>query len=584
MLPLITTPTRIGRRVSAGAALRTGAILSLAVAPLAMTLTGCTASNTPAAQSVSSAATPTTRRSNASVVEEMQSLWQDPEFQKAFLGTYGINAAIEPRLSPEEITFLEKLRPHMEKDLKKAQAMLESEIKSNKTASATLYMTLGNIYFQTEKMDLAEQSYNKAVEKHPSFRRAWRNLGLIHVRAARYDQAISSFTKMIELGGGDGPSYGLLGFAYASKQDYQAAETAYRNALLLQPDETEWRLGLTRCVFKQNKFEDANNLLATLIERYPDKTEFWLLQAHTYLGLKKPLNAAANLEAVQRMGKATPDAMYSLGDIYMSENLPDPAVRSYQRAIELDSNQSPTRPLRSAEVLAARGWLPQSREVAAELRKALEPKMQAAERRRLLKLEARLSMAEGNGGDEAVKALEEIVKLDPLDGEALMLLGQHFSSKQKPDQAIFWYERAENIDNFEANAKLRHAQVLRNAAVFRGDSPAAPLPGAQAPRRRRTLSRASRSGSPHQIGPGCQTCFSDLTGGAGRPCFHCDLETWKPAVPCGCSPRSGIRRWCSQWTTAPTSPPGLLLALELSFTNRPDTAGACHVRGYHVRP
>lgn len=426
---------------------------------IAMALIGCSSATQPVAESRLPSTRPAASLDKSTLVEEVQALWQDPDFQKAFLGTYGINAAVEPRMLPEEITFLEKLRPFMESNLPKAQEMLEAEIRKSKSPTPMLYMTLGNVYFQTDQMELAEQCYSKAVEKYPSFRRAWRNLGLIHVRAGRYDAAIRAFTKMIELGGGDGPSYGLLAFAYSSKEDYQAAETAYRNALLLQPDETEWRLGLTRCVYKQQKYEDAANLLATLIEKYPDKTDFWLLQAHTYLGMKKPLNAAANLEAVYRLGKATPDAMYSLGDIYISENLPDAAVRSYCRAIELDDKQPSARPLQSAEVLAARGWNAQSKLVASQVRKILEPAMEAGDKRKLLKLEARLSMANGNSDETAVKALEEIVKLDPLDGEALMLLGQHFYGKDENDRAIFWYERAANIDAFESNAKLREAQV-----------------------------------------------------------------------------------------------------------------------------
>ena len=83
-------------------------------------------------------------------------------------------------------------------------------------------------------------TYQKAVAKFPSFRRAWLQPGadLRPQRQAR--RRIGAFTRMIELGGGDAYSYGLLGFAYAAKQnDYQAAEAAYRNALLLQPENTE---------------------------------------------------------------------------------------------------------------------------------------------------------------------------------------------------------------------------------------------------------------------------------------------------------------------------------------------------------
>jgi Flp pilus assembly protein TadD len=69
-------------------------------------------------------------------------------------------------------------------------------------------------------------------------------------------------------------------------------------------------------------------------------------------------------------------------------------------------------------------------------------------------------MVDGDSSIETVRVLEEIVKLDPLDGEALMLLGQHYSRQNEPDRAIFYYERAASLDAFEANARIRHAQVL----------------------------------------------------------------------------------------------------------------------------
>ena len=219
-------------------------------------------------------------------------------------------------------------------------------------------------------------------------------------------------------------------------------------------------MGLTRCVFKQEKFEDAATLLDGLIERYPDKVDFWLLQAHTYLGMKQPLKAAENLEAIDRLGKATVDSLHTLGDIYVTENLLDLAARAYTRAIDVDAKQPLARPLKAAEVLAARGGLNQAREVAKHIREVWKDQIEETDRRKLLKLEARLSMAEGASTSETASVLEEIVKLDPLDGEALMLLAQHHARQNEPDRAMFYYERAESIDAFEATAKIRHAQVL----------------------------------------------------------------------------------------------------------------------------
>src|SRR5262245_59401567 len=183
---------------------------------------------------------------------EVKALWKDPSFQKAFVAGYGVNAEIEPRVTTSEVKILDKVRPLMAEDLAAAEETLKDELEDD--SSAMLDYTLGGIQFQQDKLDEARANFEKAVGKFPSFRRAWRNLGLLHVRAGRYDEGIRSFTKMIELGGGDGYAYGLLAFAYAAKEDYQPAEAAYRTALLLQPEATEWRLGLTRCVFKQQKY------------------------------------------------------------------------------------------------------------------------------------------------------------------------------------------------------------------------------------------------------------------------------------------------------------------------------------------
>ncbi len=388
---------------------------------------------------------------------DLSAIWNDPVFKKQFVGTYGVNAEIEPRVTPDEVAILEKIRPLMANDLPKAEQALRKAMKPE--CSAVLDFTLGSIDFQQDKLPEAQANYEKAVAKFPSFRRAWRNLGLIHVRNGKYDDSIHAFVRMIELGGADGYAFGLLGFAHASKQDFQAAEAAYRNALLLQPDSTEWRLGLTRCVYKQDKFQDAATLLDALIARYPEKAEFWLLQAHTYLGMKQPLKAASNLEALDQLGKASVDSEQTLGDIYTGENLMDLAARAYLRAAEIDPQQPVARSMRSAELLAARGAGGQARKLLARLTE-LHPQMEEGDHRKLLKLEARLSMADGGGSDEAAAVLEELVKLDPLDGEAQLLLGQHYARKGEPDRAILCFERAESIEAFEVQGRLRHAQTL----------------------------------------------------------------------------------------------------------------------------
>jgi tetratricopeptide (TPR) repeat protein len=385
-------------------------------------------------------------------------IWNDPGFQKSFIGGYGVSADIEPRIAQDDMALLELVRQLMAEELPAAETLLKESVRPE--VSAVIDLTLGGVQFQQDKIDDALVNYRNAVAKFPNFRRAYRSIGLICTRKSQYEAAIAAFNKMIELGGADAYSYGLLGFCHSARGDYQPSEAAYRNALLLQPDNVEWRLGLTRSVFKQAKYEDAASLLDVLITNYPDKADFWLLQSHTYLGLKQPMKAAVNLEALDSIGKSTVDSLFTLGDIYVSEALPDMALSAYDRAIAKNPTQPVSRSIRAAEVLAARGGLLQSKTLLTLVKANWNDTLSDTDRRKVLKLQARLTMNSGSGDAETATVLEEVIALDPLDGEALMLLGQHYNRMTQPDKAILYYERAARIDAFAANAKVKIAQVF----------------------------------------------------------------------------------------------------------------------------
>jgi tetratricopeptide (TPR) repeat protein len=398
---------------------------------------------------------------------DLRAVWDDPVFQKSFVAGFGVNPEVEPRISTDDMALLELVRMLMPDELKAAESLLRNSIRPD--TSAVLDLTLGGVQYQQDRSDEALANYRKAAEKYPNFRRAYRSIGLICVRKGQLDDAINAFNRMIELGGADAYSYGLLGYCHSQKQDYQPAEAAYRNALLLQPANVEWRLGLTRSVFKQGKYEDAASLLDVLIQTFPEKSDFWLLQAHTYLGLKQPQKAAVNLEALDAIGKSSVDSLFTLGDIYLAESLPDLALQAYLRAYAKDPAQSPARIIRSAEGLASRGGTDQARALVSAVKSTAGGVIGEIDKRKLLKLEARLTMAGGAGDEATARVLEEVIELDPLDGEALMLLGQYHNRGGRPDQAILFYERAARIDAFAAGAKVKMAQVYVSQGRF-GDA------------------------------------------------------------------------------------------------------------------
>ncbi len=390
----------------------------------------------------------------------LQSLWRNETFRRQFLGSYGVQAEVEPRVTTVEKTELEKVAAMMaQRDgLVKARAYLSALVKP--TDTAVFDFTLGSIYFQQEQLQPAVQCYQKAVAKFPSFLRAHKNLGVARVRLGDYGPAVESLTRSIELGAKDGVTFGLLGYAFLMTEQATSAETAYREAIMLQPTVLDWKMGLARCLFKLRKFEEASALCGELIARQPDRADLWLLQANAFLGMKDMVKATENYEYLDLKELATPQSLNALGDIYVSEGLIDLAADTYLRAIEKDADPAPVRILPKVEILVSRGAYPAAERLTQRLNTLSTDRFSPDERKRLLKLEARIASARGPANTEAARILEEIVQLDPLDGEALILLGQHHATAGDLEKATFLFERAEGISQFEAEASLRHAQCL----------------------------------------------------------------------------------------------------------------------------
>jgi tetratricopeptide (TPR) repeat protein len=230
-------------------------------------------------------------------------------------------------------------------------------------------------------------------------------------------------------------------------------------AILLDPATRDWKLGLAKAFFKQKRFADAAALTAELIKETPDAADLWLLQANAFVGLGQSMKAAQNYEIVDRLGKTTVDSLNMLGDIYVNEGLYDIAVTCYERAMLKTPRGAAERPIRAAKVLVGRGASADAEGLISQIERIYGAELKEAERKDLLKMKARMAVARGAGEDEA-RILEEIVAIDPLDGEALILLGQYHGRVGDSAKAVFLYERAAKLERFEADAKVRHAQLL----------------------------------------------------------------------------------------------------------------------------
>ncbi len=432
----------------------------------------------PPAPTAATTATTTTPSPRAQGPEEL-AIWRSDAFRRQFVESYAAESDIEPRLTTPERDLMQKVYDLISAE-KPAEAMKLLEGARGDSVTAVVDFTIGNLHFQEERLEQASMAYRTAVGKFPKFRRAWRNFALVAVREAEWVAAIEAFTRVLALGGVDSTTYGLLGYSYANTEAHLSAETAYRMAVLMDSQLLDWQLGLARSLFKQERFAEAAALCAPLVRQDPDRGDFWMLQANAYLGLGNAQKAAENLEMVDRLGQSTAESLNTLGDIYVNDELFDLAVGAYLRAIDA-GQPSPDRAMRAARVLIRRGVLTETRQLLDAIDQSYGPKLEGKQKKDLLHLRSSLAMAEGAGEEEA-RVLEQIVALDPLDGDALIQLGQHSQRTNNLERAAFYYERAANIPEYEASAKQAHAHLLIGERKYREALPLLKRAQALAPR------------------------------------------------------------------------------------------------------
>jgi len=430
---------------------------------------------------------------------DLPNVWADPAFVEAFLGSYGFNTAVEPKPTLEEGLFLrEELQPLLSRTVeakkrnedaiektddqfkrdraeaiellrKRLKGEIEDQPKRRKKdrvpaqASALLNFILGNLYLENDDVTNAIVQYDAAVVKLPTFLRAPKNLGLVLVQQNQFGRAIEHLSKTIQLGGGDSLTYGWLGNCHSMEENYLSAELAYKNALLIEanPDSRKrWKLGLVKALIELKNLRQAEALLDELIDVHPEDATLWSLQAGIYLQDDQPLKAALNFEMMRKLGQASVDNLMLLGDIYQLrlESI-DLALPVYLEAVEKQPGQNVGRVLKAVDLLIRQGAWKEAVTMFAKIKDVSAAGMNEGERQTFAKLESKVLWNDGEQ-TKAIAALESLVKADPIDGDVQLLLADYYSKSGQTEKAIYRLELTSRISGFEADAFVKHAQLL----------------------------------------------------------------------------------------------------------------------------
>ena len=398
-------------------------------------------------------------RTQLGTLGQQRSLKLDPK--RIINESTGFLREREPEMTAEEYALYEKVVTMLTSNPAFALRLLEGMMNESEEPSPAFRFILGNAYYAAGDNAKTEESYRAAVDRYPSFLRAWNNLGVLYYSTDRFDEAVKAFSESVSLGDRDPTTYGLLGYSLEKENNLIAAEVAYMQALAGDPANADWQEGLLRICVQGRQLVRAEAIARSLIKNRPGEARFWLVLANVLLTGERRLEAMAMLELCAGVGVAGPDEMILLGDLYAERGLYPEALAIYTKLIKPDPATGEQKLLRLAQTHAAAGR-PADATVALT---ALPATLTPAGRITRLLVQAQIARAAERWAD-AQRDLDAILAEQPMHGPALLALGGVHVAAGDDARAAFVFETALQVPDAAYRASLELANLELRARNY----------------------------------------------------------------------------------------------------------------------
>jgi tetratricopeptide (TPR) repeat protein len=231
-----------------------------------------------------------------------------------------------------------------------------------------------NYYAAQDKLDLAMQEMQKAIEVDPNNAESVLGMAVLQDRAKQPEQAERSFKKAAELGPKAMDAQLDLGRFYLSHSRMPEAEQQFKHAIEVDPKDPTPRIDYARLLKMEGKETEAEAFLRQTKIDLPDNSEAYRMLGDFYFGsgnlskameeygvlygehpkdiqvkrnyvqlliLNNRLDEAAKLnnELLKTNAKDV-DALVYRGQVQLAQNDSAGAVDSLQQAIKIDSNNA----------------------------------------------------------------------------------------------------------------------------------------------------------------------------------------------------------------------------------------------------
>jgi tetratricopeptide (TPR) repeat protein len=199
----------------------------------------------------------------------------------------------------------------------------------------------GLVEMQRGNFENARRLLKRARRLNPDVAQPYHGLGVLAERERRNDEASKHYAEALKVDPGFAPSRINLARLLFDAGMYEHARVQFKRLVEVAPDEPAGYSGLSECLIQLGRAGEANRVLATGLERFPEDAPLTILLARVQIRAGKLGEA---IELLEPLTKTRDDvAVAALGwtaTAELARGRPNRALAAARRAVALDPNDA----------------------------------------------------------------------------------------------------------------------------------------------------------------------------------------------------------------------------------------------------
>jgi tetratricopeptide (TPR) repeat protein len=321
------------------------------------------------------------------------------------------------------------------------------------------WLDMGMAHVKAKRYAEAIAAYSHAIELDPNHARAYYDRGLTYYILQQYQQALADYSRVIELNPNNVRAYHNRGDTYQTLRQYQQALADYSRAIELDPNYASVYNNRGVIYETLQQYQQALADYSRAIELDPNNARAYKNRGLTYKILQQYHQALADYSSAIELNPKSARAYYNRGVIYEILQQYHQALADYSRAIELYPNY--------VRAYKNRGLVYR---ILQEYQQAL------ADYSRAIELDPNYASAYKNRGitynnlhqyQEALTDYSRAIELDPNYARAYHCRGYTYYTLHQYQEALTDYSRAIELNPNSAGAYIYRGKVYEKLEQYK---------------------------------------------------------------------------------------------------------------------